>query len=99
MTLQTDPQYKLRLPPELKEKIVASSKEHNRSMNADIVARLEETFKPVNPSSLGLTSEQLEQLAAQAGKAYMLVIANKIKDLPEEEGNRQLRNLIKEISS
>ena len=37
-------QYKLRLPPELKEKIAISAKEHNRSMNADIVARLEQTF-------------------------------------------------------
>ncbi|MGB5886511.1 MAG: Arc family DNA-binding protein [Acinetobacter venetianus] len=36
--------YNLRLPPELKEKIAESAKEHNRSMNADIVARLEQTF-------------------------------------------------------
>lgn len=37
--------YNLRLPPELKEKIAVSAQEHNRSMNADIVARLEQTFK------------------------------------------------------
>lgn len=36
--------YNLRLPPELKDKIAASAKELNRSMNADIVARLEESF-------------------------------------------------------
>lgn len=92
-------EYKMRLSEDLRNRIKESAKQHNRSMNQDIVARLEESFKPVNPSSLGLTSQQLEQLAAQAGKAYMLVIANKIKDLPEEEGNRQLRNLIKEFSS
>lgn len=38
-------QYNLRWPDELKEKISQSAKEHNRSMNADIVARLERSFK------------------------------------------------------
>ena len=41
---QTDPQYKLRWSAELRDKIQESAKEHNRSMNADIVARLEESF-------------------------------------------------------
>lgn len=45
-TNQTDPQYKLRLPPELKAKIEESAKLHNRSMNADMVFRLEQTFAP-----------------------------------------------------
>ncbi|MEC8055581.1 MAG: Arc family DNA-binding protein [Pseudomonadota bacterium] len=39
------PQYNLRWPEELKEKIAQSAKEHNRSMNADIVARLEQSFE------------------------------------------------------
>lgn len=38
-------QYNLRWPDELKEKIAQSAKEHNRSMNADIVARLEQSFE------------------------------------------------------
>ena len=38
-------QYNLRWPDELKEKIAQSAKEHNRSMNADIVARLEKSFE------------------------------------------------------
>lgn len=37
-------EYKMRMTQDLKEKIVASAKEHNRSMNADIVARLEQSF-------------------------------------------------------
>ncbi|WP_180047441.1 MULTISPECIES: Arc family DNA-binding protein [unclassified Acinetobacter] len=37
-------QYNLRWSDELKEKIAQSAKEHNRSMNADIVARLEQSF-------------------------------------------------------
>ncbi|WP_083603559.1 Arc family DNA-binding protein [Psychrobacter sp. C 20.9] len=44
MTLQTEPQYKLRLPEELRDKIKESAREHVRSMNADIVARLEASF-------------------------------------------------------
>lgn len=44
MTLQTEPQYKLRLSQELKNKINVSAKKHNRSMNADIIARLEDSF-------------------------------------------------------
>jgi len=42
--MQTDPQYKLRLPADLKEKIKKASEENHRSMNAEIVARLEESF-------------------------------------------------------
>ena len=41
---QTDPQYKLRWSEELREKIAQSAKKHNRSMNADIVARLEQSL-------------------------------------------------------
>lgn len=36
--------YNLRLSQELKDKISESAKELNRSMNADIVARLEQSF-------------------------------------------------------
>ena len=40
------PQYNLRWPEELRQKVAQSAKEHNRSMNADIVARLEQSFEP-----------------------------------------------------
>lgn len=38
---QTDPQFKLRLPPELKERIEDAAEKNNRSMNAEIIARLD----------------------------------------------------------
>lgn len=38
-------QYNLRWSDDLKEKVAQSAKEHNRSMNADIVARLEKSFE------------------------------------------------------
>ena len=49
-------EYKVRMPQELKDKIAESAKELNRSMNADIVARLEESFLR-NESSVPPRSE------------------------------------------
>jgi len=36
---------KVRVSPEFREKIVATAKENNRSMNQEIVARLEKSFE------------------------------------------------------
>lgn len=41
-------EYKVRMSQELKDKISESAKELNRSMNADIVARLEDSFPATN---------------------------------------------------
>lgn len=41
---QTDPQYKLRMTPEIKEQIEKAAKANNRTMNAEILARLENSF-------------------------------------------------------
>lgn len=49
------PDFRVRIPEELKEKIRASAEEYNRSMGADIVARLEASFaaeeSPKSPRS------------------------------------------------
>ena len=41
-----DPQLKIRLPLELKEKITQSAADHGRSINSEVVTRLEESFEP-----------------------------------------------------
>lgn len=41
---QTDPQYKLRMPVELKALIDEAAKENHRSINAEIIARLAASF-------------------------------------------------------
>jgi len=41
---QTDPHFKIRLAPALKEQIENSAREHKRTMTADITARLEASF-------------------------------------------------------
>lgn len=88
--------YNLRLPPELKEKIQASAKQLNRSMNADIVARLEQSFE--QPPSVELSPAQLEQITKAAGASYMAVIAKHLESLSEDEGNKVLRNIVKEAA-
>ena len=45
-THDTHIQYKLRMPPDLRDKLKAASEENHRSMNAEIVARLQESFEP-----------------------------------------------------
>lgn len=41
-----DPQMKVRLPADLKDQVEAAAKTNNRSMNAEIVARLQASFSP-----------------------------------------------------
>ena len=58
--------YTLRIPAELKAKVAESAKAHNRSMNADIVARLEQSFE-------SNTSDQLkyEKLLVEFAEMFM----------------------------
>lgn len=44
MTNKRPPDFRVRIPEDLKEKIRVSADKHNRSMGADIVARLEQSF-------------------------------------------------------
>jgi hypothetical protein len=39
-----DPQMKLRLPPELKDRLSEAAASDNRSLNAEVVSRLQESF-------------------------------------------------------
>nr|WP_252047847.1 Arc family DNA-binding protein [Acinetobacter bereziniae] len=59
---QTDPQYKLRWSEELREKIAQSAKKHNRSMNADIIARLEKSFEFGDDVNAGLLNSFIENI-------------------------------------
>ncbi|WP_353173709.1 Arc family DNA-binding protein [Acinetobacter rudis] len=59
---QADPQYKLRWPAELRDKVSASAKAYNRSMNADIIARLERSFlTEPDFSPLNMPPEELKK--------------------------------------
>ncbi len=41
-----EPPYGLRMPPDLKARVKAAAEANNRSMNAEIVATLEEKYPP-----------------------------------------------------
>lgn len=93
---QKEPQYKLRWSEELRDKVVESAKQHSRSINAEICTRLEQSFE--QPPSAELSPTQLEQITRAAGASYMAVIAKHLESLSEEEGNKVLRNIVKEAA-
>lgn len=82
MTIQSDPQYKLRLPERLRDKIKESASTHNRSMNADIVARLEASFE-VNSKLTDVEKADYEELKKEL-KKDMKVIAEELSALVDK---------------
>ncbi len=45
---QTPPDMKLRISADLRQKIEMSAKENNRTLNSEIVSRLEKSYQPTN---------------------------------------------------
>lgn len=75
-----DVEYKMRMTQDLKDKIVASAKEHNRSMNADIVARLEQSFeKPITSEHEVNDLRQLLKQSIDNNKEYFRMITELLK--------------------
>lgn len=66
---RTDPQFNLRIPEELRDRVMAAAKANKRSATAEIIARLEESFasdihriiRAVEPATNGPAPE-LEEL-------------------------------------
>lgn len=77
-THDTHTQYKLRMPPELRDRLKASSEENYRSMNAEIVARLEQSFK----------DEQSDALVDDVPPEQMLKIFDIFREELEEKIKR-----------
>jgi hypothetical protein len=46
---RTDPQFKLRMPPALRAQVEQAAEQANRSLNAEIVTRLQASFPQVKP--------------------------------------------------
>lgn len=59
MSANKHPDFRVRIPEDLKEKIRVSANEQNRSMGADIVARVEQTFKQEDNSLVPSASNAL----------------------------------------
>ena len=56
---QTDPQFKLRMTPEIKSAIEAASALSGRSMNAEILFRLEQSFREDEPVTISRSTEEI----------------------------------------
>jgi len=57
---QDDPQFKLRLKPELKERLEESAKANTRTLGAEIVARLEDSYQGGDAAELQLHISRLQ---------------------------------------
>lgn len=77
-----DVEYKMRMTQDLKNKIVESAKEHNRSMNADIVARLEQSFeKPITSEHEVNDLRELLKQSIENNKKYFQMIEELLKKI------------------
>ncbi|AWS96461.1 Arc family DNA-binding protein [Citrobacter freundii] len=82
-----DPQLRIRLPIELKEKIEEAAKSNNRSMNAEIVQRLDASFLSEMPvdelvsaeEALLIVSRAKDELSGIIFKRTFSVINEKIR--------------------
>lgn len=73
-------EYKMRMSQELKDKIAESAKELNRSMNADIVARLEQSFeKPITSEHEVNDLRELLKQSIENNKKYFQMIEELLK--------------------
>ncbi|MCW8039702.1 Arc family DNA-binding protein [Acinetobacter entericus] len=73
-------EYKMRMSQELKDKIAESAKELNRSMNADIVARLEQSFeKPITSEHEVNDLRELLEQSIENNKKYFQMIEELLK--------------------
>jgi len=69
---QTKP-YPLRMPDDLRQQLEAAAKENHRSLNAEIVARLQESFdkpaaRPMQDSDLDMLLDLLRERAKEREK-------------------------------
>jgi len=61
-----DPHFRLRIPEELHARLTEQAKENHRSINAEIVARLEESFE-VRGKKGSLSKEQIREFLRRDG--------------------------------
>lgn len=94
-------QYNLRITEELRERLKKSAEIHNRSMNADIVARLEQSF---NPQSMNMVNINIGDYLSEA---YLKVFEeelrqarqkfrDKYKNATQEDLDKFLANLLEQ---
>ncbi|CDG20005.1 Putative phage regulatory protein (fragment) [Xenorhabdus poinarii G6] len=82
-----DPQLRIRLPIELKEKIEETAKANSRSMNAEIVQRLDISFLNEPPTDELISAKDAIQIANKAKDELPSIILKRTFD----EINKKIR--------
>lgn len=79
-----DPQFKLRMTEELRDQIAEAAKASNRSMNAEIIARLEQSFAIADSpeKEFHLSRAQLDELVQSVTNQ----VAEHLASAPESLG-------------
>lgn len=75
-----DPQLRVRLPIELKEKIEEAAKANSRSMNAEIVQRLDVSFFNEPPSDELVSAKDAVRIASKAREEIASIIFKRTFD-------------------
>ena len=65
---RTDPQFNVRMPADLKEKIDEAAKENGRSMNAEIVYRLQKSIEEDQAETGGIQQMEFRIVDPSIGK-------------------------------
>ncbi len=77
-----DPQFNVRIPAELKQAIEEAAKENNRSINSEIVYRLQQSFEVNGNQNIKNTTYVIEwQNQMQKAAIDQLVVFNDVLDL------------------
>lgn len=71
---------RLRVPPELKQKIEESAEKNNRSQSAEMVARLEKSFEPVPKPTETFEFEAMKRIYLEQS-AQIRELRDMLKDL------------------
>lgn len=67
MAKERDPVFHLRLPHELKEQLESAAKEGHRSINSEILLRLQQSFNATGPGTGGDVEYRLRAIEQQLG--------------------------------
>lgn len=73
---RTDPTIYMRIPEALKEKLDTASNENHRSLTAEVVARLESSFRSVdadNAAGMLLEAQRLQEVSSSQAKVISLL--------------------------
>ena len=73
---QKEPQYKLRWNEELRDKVMVSAKENNRSINQEIISRLEQSFTDKN-----IAEEEVVALTSQVRQLLNRIEGGKLQPI------------------